>query len=271
MPRLGEDHRAEDDDEADDDQEDLERCGHIEGVVSPKTDVDLPGARQRLLARSRHLGPEPERVDAKVSWQMRLIVPIEQRRRFRDIGLLGEASPPPAIVVGNRMELGQEEGDQPDGSNRRLTANGHALGRRHASAPEPESVDEAVDSSARAGSEPPNQPRSDRSDVIGQRAAAAFHWLGQQGQARAYARARGRFYNDLVDVTERPTQKQSAKLRGQPHPVVSEFGDFRSTHHELRLLDAQAGLLEQFLDVAHAEEPDAVSYTHLTLPTNREV
>ena len=56
---------------------------------------------------------DPEVVETEVRGQMRLVMAGEERPRPDDIRPFGEPLPPPFVVLGDGVELGQVEGQGP--------------------------------------------------------------------------------------------------------------------------------------------------------------
>ena len=88
----------------------LEQLLSREPVVVVTEAGDSVGACQLGLRLAR-LG-EPEVVEAEARRQARLVVAVEEGPRVRDVAPLREAFAPPDVVLGNRVELGEVEGDQ---------------------------------------------------------------------------------------------------------------------------------------------------------------
>ena len=77
-------------------------------VVAEAVDAVLPGEVGLGLAR---LG-QAQVVEAEVRRQLRLVVAPEQRLGLGDVGPLRESLPPPFVVLGDGVELGEVEGDE---------------------------------------------------------------------------------------------------------------------------------------------------------------
>ena len=83
----------------------------VEPVVVEAEAVDAVVPRELGLA-VEHLGVA-EVVEPKLRRELRLVVPLELGPRRYDVRPLREPLAPPEIVLGDRVELGQVEGDEP--------------------------------------------------------------------------------------------------------------------------------------------------------------
>ena len=77
---------------------------------------------------------QPQVVEAEVGGQRRLVVPAEERSGRADVGPLGEAGAPPLVVLRDRMELRQVEGDRARRLARRAARVGRSAHRMRAAA-----------------------------------------------------------------------------------------------------------------------------------------
>ena len=64
---------------------------------------------------------------------------------------------------------------------------------------------------------------------------------------------------------------QSALADAQSMALVKEHNLIDSAHLMLALIDQKGGSVRPLLSQTGFNVPESVSYTHLTLPTNREV
>ncbi len=78
-------------------------------VITKAVNAILSGQGRLLLAHFGHA----QIVKPQIRRQARLVVAAEIRRGLGDVGPLGKALAPPAIIFRNRVVLGQVEGDQP--------------------------------------------------------------------------------------------------------------------------------------------------------------
>src|SRR5581483_645977 len=79
-------------------------------VVAEPVNAVRAGELRLLVAHLR----DPEVVEPELGRQVGLVVALEPRPGRGDVRPLGEARAPPPVILRDRMELRQVEGDQPD-------------------------------------------------------------------------------------------------------------------------------------------------------------